>query len=193
MITNSPGRVSRAILEAMRILAVSDSHHDLSCLVPVLRRFAPGVDLIAHLGDGVGDLEEAAFRARLRLPRVEGVRGNGDHDPGLWTRRLIGSADRPILLLHGHLEGVSEDLNSVIFAAEAVQAKLVLFGHTHRPFFEEYRGILALNPGSISRPRDRDRPTFAVIEVPEDPEKWFEVQFYEIGPRTGRIREIELG
>jgi uncharacterized protein len=193
MITNSNDRVSRDILEGMRILAVSDSHHDISSLVPALRKFAGGVDLIAHLGDGVEDVEEAALRARVRLPRVEGVRGNGDPDPSLWTRRLIGNADRPILLLHGHLEGVNEGLSRIIFAAEAAGARLVLFGHTHRAFFEEYRGILALNPGSISRPRDRDRPTFAVIEVPEDPEKWFEVQFYEIGPRTGRIREIELG
>jgi putative phosphoesterase len=176
----------------MRILAVSDSHHDISALVPVLRRFASRVDLIAHLGDGVEDLAWAAREARVALPRVEGVRGNGDHDPDLWARRLIGSSERPILLLHGHHEGVSEGLERVILAAESSGAKLALFGHTHRAFFEEYRGILALNPGSISRPRGRDRPTFAVIEVPEDGDRWFELQFYEVGTGIGRIREIEI-
>jgi len=177
----------------MRILAVSDSHHDISALVPALRKFAPKVDLVAHMGDGVEDLAWAAKAARLRLPRVEGVRGNGDPDPELWTRRLIGSADRPILLVHGHIEGANDDLGRIVLAAESSGAKLVLFGHTHRAFFEEYRGILALNPGSISRPRGRDRPTFAVVDVPEDPGLWFDVKFYEVGTGIGRIREIELG
>jgi putative phosphoesterase len=176
----------------MRILAVSDSHNDISALAPVLRRFSARVDLIAHMGDGVEDLSRAARAARVDLPRVEGVRGNGDQDPDLWPRRLIGSSDRPILLLHGHHEGVNDDLGRIVVAAESAGAKLVLFGHTHRPFFEEYRGILALNPGSISRPRGRDHPTFAIVEVPEDPEHWFEFKFYEVGSGIGRIREIEL-
>jgi putative phosphoesterase len=176
----------------VRILAVSDSHHDISSLTPVLRRFASKVDLIAHLGDGVEDVQWAARNARLILPRVEGVRGNGDPDPDLWPRRLIGNSDRPVLLLHGHLEGVTEDLGRIILAAEAVGAKLVLFGHTHQAFQEEFRGILALNPGSISRPRGRDRPTFAVIEVPEDPDLWYGARFYEVGTGIGRIREIEV-
>ena len=192
IIANSIVRVSRAILEGVRILAVSDSHHDISALTPALRRFASKVDLIVHLGDGVEDVQWAARNARLILPRVEGVRGNGDPAPDLWPRRLIGNADRPILLLHGHLEGVTEGLGRIIFAAEAVGAKLVLFGHTHRAFHEEYRGILALNPGSISRPRGRDRPTFAVIEVPEDLDLWYDARFYEVGTGIGRIREIEV-
>ncbi len=178
----------------MRILVVSDSHHDISCLVPALRKFAGSVDLVAHLGDGADDIGPAARLAKVRLPRVEAVRGNGDDgDPGLWPRRLIGSADRPILMLHGHHEGANDELGRIVGAAEASGAKLVLFGHTHRPFFEEYRGILALNPGSISRPRGRERPTFAVVEVPEDPDKWFETRFYEVGTGIGRIREIDLG
>jgi uncharacterized protein len=176
----------------MRMLVVSDSHHDISCLTPVLRRFAGKVDLIAHLGDGVDDLSPAALRARVRLPRVEAVKGNGDdYDPGLWPRRLIGGSERPILMLHGHNEGANDDLGRILMAAESAGAKLVLFGHTHKAYFEEFRGILALNPGSISRPRGRERPTFAVVDVPEDAGKWFEVQFYEVGTGVGRIREID--
>jgi putative phosphoesterase len=177
----------------MRLLVISDSHHDISCLVPVLRKFVGQVDLIAHLGDGVDDLEPAALRARVHLPRVESVKGNGDDaEPGLWPRRLIGSADKPILMLHGHLENAGEDLGRVIGAAESSGAKLVLFGHTHKVFMEEYRGVLAVNPGSISRPRNRPRPTFALVDAPEDGARWFEVRFYEVGEAPGRIREIDV-
>jgi putative phosphoesterase len=176
----------------MRILAVSDSHNDISCLVPALRKFAGRVELVAHLGDGVEDLQPAARAAGVRLPRFEGVRGNGDPDPELWPRRLIGSAERPVRLLHGHLEGATEGMARIVGAAEASGAKLVLFGHTHKPFMEEYRGILALNPGSISRPRGGTRPTFAVVEVPEDSSLWFNVKFYEVGTGIGRIREVSF-
>ncbi len=176
----------------MRLLAVSDSHHDIAYLGPALKKFASKVDLIVHMGDGVDDIERAAEAWSVSLPRVEGVRGNGDVDPGLWPRRLIGSGDRPILLLHGHNEAVGEGLERVILAAESAGACLVLFGHTHRAFFEEYRGILALNPGSISRPRGRDNPTFALIEVPEDAASCLELQFYEVVVETGRIREIDV-
>jgi uncharacterized protein len=177
----------------MRILVVSDSHHDIAYLGLALKRFSGRVDLIVHLGDGVADIERAARAWGIRLPRVEGVRGNADPDPELWPRRLIGNSERPILLLHGHLEGVSEGLERIIMAAEGSGASLVLFGHTHRAFFEEYRGVLALNPGSISRPRGRDHPTFAVIEVPEDRNRWYDLQFYEVSDGIGRIREIDLG
>jgi uncharacterized protein len=176
----------------MRMLVVSDSHHDLSCLAFVLRRLAPKVDLIAHAGDGAEDVRAAAEAARLRLPRVETVRGNGDYEPGLQYRLLFGSADRPILMLHGHHEGVNEGPYGVVAAASQAGAKLVIFGHTHRPFFEEYHGILALNPGSISRPRGRDHPTFAVVDAPDDPERWFDVEFFEVDRSLKRIRSIEV-
>jgi putative phosphoesterase len=176
----------------MRMLVVSDSHHDIYCLALALKKFALKADLVAHLGDGADDIERAAEAAKLRLPRVEAVRGNGDFEPWIWPRRLIGSADRPVLMLHGHLEGVSEGMSGILAAASAAGAGLVLFGHTHRPFFEEYRGVLAVNPGSISRPRGRDNPTFAVVDVPEDPERWYDVQFYEVDRGLKRIRKIDL-
>jgi predicted phosphodiesterase len=73
-----------------------------------------------------------------------------------------------------------------------VGAKLVLFGHTHRATSQVHRGILALNPGSISRPRGRDRPTFAVMEVPEVPDLRIDPRFFEVGAGVGGIREIEV-
>jgi hypothetical protein len=176
----------------MRVLAVSDSHHDISCLVPALRKFAAKVDMVAHLGDGAEDLEEAARAAKVPLPRWEAVRGNGDYEPWLQSRLLVGSAERPILMLHGHYEGVSESPYGVVAAASQAGASLVLFGHTHRPFFEEYHGILAVNPGSISRPRGRDFPTFALVDVPEEGNKWYDVEFYEVDRSSRRIRRIEV-
>lgn len=176
----------------MLVLVVADSHRGLGALVPALRKFAPKVGLVVHLGDGVEDLAPAAQYARVELPSVAAVRGNGDPDPDLPARRAIELEGRKALLLHGHHEGVYDGPDGILRAAEAAGAGLVLFGHTHRPSFEEYRGILALNPGSISRPRGRDDPTFAVLEVPEDPGRWYEVRFFEVVAGSRRIREIDV-
>jgi len=175
----------------MRILVLADSHHDFACLVPVLRKQAGKADQIFHLGDGVEDLREAAFRGRITLPRVEAVRGNGDAEPGLPYRRLVELEGRKALLVHGHHEDVYSGPGRVVAAAQAAGADLALFAHTHRPFYEEYKGVLVLNPGSISRPRGRPRPSFATIDVPAEASKWYDVRFYEVVPDSGRIIEME--
>jgi putative phosphoesterase len=178
----------------MRLLVLSDSHRDLSTLVPALRAFAPGADALIHLGDGVEDLRRAALFAKLKLPRVEAVRGNGDGDRSLPLRKLLQLGGRKVFLSHGHVEGAGEGCAGIVAAASAGDAGLALFGHTHRPFFEESRGMLILNPGSISRPRGKLGPTFAVIDIPEDPESWFEFSFYEAKPGNfgPTIREIDI-
>jgi uncharacterized protein len=178
-------------MPAMRILVVSDSHRSLGALAAALRKFARDVDLVAHLGDGVEDLAPAASYARVGLPSVAAVRGNEDPDPDLPALRLIEAEGRRALLVHGHLERAGEGLERALGAAEAAGAGLLLFGHTHRPFMEEYRGVLAVNPGSISRPRGRDRPTFALVEVPREAGSWFEVRFFEVESGFRRVREID--
>jgi putative phosphoesterase len=177
----------------MRILIVADSHHDLAGLVLALKKFAANVDIIVHLGDGVEDLAPAARAARVSLPDVKAVRGNGDADSALPPRLVIEiEGGAKALLLHGHYEGVGDGLDHALLAARSSEAGLLFFAHTHKPFFEEYRGVLAVNPGSISRPRGRTLPTFAVVDAPSNPDRWYDVRFYEVGRGFGGVKEIEL-
>jgi putative phosphoesterase len=174
----------------MLVLVLADSHHGLGALVAALKKYAPKVDLVVHLGDGVEDLAPASQLARVELPSVATVRGNGDPDPDLPTRRVIELEGRKALLVHGHLDGVGEGLDRALRSAEAAGAGLLLFAHTHKPFFEEYRGVLALNPGSITRPRGGDRPTFALLEAPKEADRWYDARFFEVEAGFRRIREI---
>ena len=41
----------------------------------------------------------------------------------------------------------------------------MIFGHIHRPVFEEQDGVWIVNPGSPSRPRDGSRAGFAVLTL----------------------------
>ncbi len=43
---------------------------------------------------------------------------------------------------------------------------IVMFGHTHRPLIEKDHGVVALNPGSTSYPRqDGHLPSYIVMEI----------------------------
>ena len=44
--------------------------------------------------------------------------------------------------------------------------QMVFYGHTHRPVVDNNGSILAVNPGSLSYPRQEGRkPSYAVMEI----------------------------
>jgi len=171
------------------VLVLSDSHGDIESLKTAIRGYGEKADLILHAGDGAQDLLRLQFSG-VGLKPWEGVRGNSDADFSLPLRKTIEYRGKRILLCHGHLHSVGSSLDELLRAARAEEADVVVFGHSHRPFWEEVAGILLLNPGSLSRPRGRERGSFAVIAWGET--GWFDVRFYELcGPGRKRIRQIK--
>jgi len=53
-----------------------------------------------------------------------------------------------------------------------------MFGHTHRPYFEERDGITVLNPGSLSFPRQEGRKSSYMILETDGEEKYEFVQHF---------------
>jgi putative phosphoesterase len=48
--------------------------------------------------------------------------------------------------------------------AAAEEARVLVFGHTHKPWVHEYGGVLFVNCGSVGKPKDGDaRSAFAVL------------------------------
>ena len=45
------------------------------------------------------------------------------------------------------------------------EADLVLFGHTHRIFYEQHNGLSMLNPGSIGEPRYPGKPSYGRVII----------------------------
>ena len=44
-----------------------------------------------------------------------------------------------------------------------------MYGHTHKPFFEQKNGITVLNPGSLSFPRQEGRKgSYMLMEISPD-------------------------
>ncbi len=158
------------------LLVVSDSHGDTITLGAVFAwGKARGISAVAFLGDGAEDPRKAFDQAAFH-PVWKRVRGNGDSDHTILAQDILELGGTRIFLCHGHLHGVQDGFFSLSSAARSFKAQIALYGHTHRPFWDEYRGILMLNPGSVSRPRGDFLPSFATIGFPAD--GWYEPRFW---------------
>jgi putative phosphoesterase len=53
--------------------------------------------------------------------------------------------------------------------AEKVDADILIYGHTHRPYRKDINGKVFINAGSVGRPKDGDpRTCVAVVEITEE-------------------------
>ena len=74
-----------------------------------------------------------------------------------------------VLVTHGNYYGVSMDISGVAEEAKSRDCDAVFFGHTHKPVIEEIDGVLAINPGSLSYPRQHGRkPSYVILETDKD-------------------------
>ena len=179
--------------KAPTILVLSDTHGVLPNLTAVLTwaKGCRGIEQLWFLGDGIADLPLAAERAGFR-PEWKFVRGNGDFDHQYPPSQTVEFAGKRFYLTHGHIQGVHDRLDTLLHVAAMEEADAVLFGHTHRPYWEELEGRLVLNPGSLGKPRNFQGPSFATLSVPSD--QWFIVRFWHlIHGSLGnlQIRELE--
>ena len=131
----------------MKLLVLSDSHAGLSFMRACIRKVKP--DAVIHLGDHYDDAQVLA-----------------EENPHLVFHQVPGNCDRyrcpmnapmilcypiggvKIYMTHGHCHHVKQGLWALLADARKAQAKLVLFGHTHRPdCHQEEDGLWVMNPG----------------------------------------------
>ena len=92
---------------------------------------------------------ESGWRSCTRAPPFYRVAGNCDWNSGALEPENVAFLEgKTILYMHGHTQGVKTGVGLAVKAAQAVRADLLLFGHTHRKFCEDYDGLLAVNPGA---------------------------------------------
>lgn len=116
-----------------------------------------------HAGDFYRDALNLA--GEWSLP-VYAVLGNCDGAVEGPEEELFDLAGHRVFMTHGHLNGINR-LGGLLKKAKEYGAKAVIFGHTHVPQIITMDGILFFNPGSISRPRDQDRPSYGILEIGE--------------------------
>lgn len=147
----------------MRVIVFSDSHGHLDNVMQVLKVAGP-VDLIIHAGDFYRDA--LRLSAATKLP-VKAVMGNCDlYDRG--PQELVFElAGHRILLVHGHEFSSRFRYQKLLYQAIEKNTDTVVFGHSHTAGYLKENGVLLFNPGSISRPRDHNQPSYGILEIDE--------------------------
>ena len=109
---------------------------------------------------------------------MEAVAGNNDFFSDLPGEREIKIGKYKVLLTHGHYYYVNSGIRHIKREAIARGIDIAMFGHTHRPMLEQEDGVVVLNPGSISYPRQEGRaPSYIVMELDETGEASFSVEY----------------
>ncbi len=159
----------------MKVLIVSDTHGRDQYLFRTLQRVSP-IDLMIHLGDFGGS--EDFIRSMVNCP-VEMISGNNDLFNGLPKEKVIKIGNYTVYLTHGHRYGVYYSTNQIKEAARTRQADIVMFGHSHVPHIDINDDIWAINPGSMSLPRQRNRiPTFIIMDIDINGKAHFTLNYY---------------
>lgn len=158
----------------MKILIVSDTHRKHENLNVVLERTQP-VDMVIHLGDAEG--EEDYIRELAGCP-LEIVAGNNDFFSCLPREKELEIGKYRVLITHGHYYYVNAGIADIEREASARNFDIVMFGHTHRPIIDYAKDIIALNPGSLSYPRQEGkRPSYIMMELDKKGDAHFEIVY----------------
>ena len=158
----------------MRVLIVSDTHKKHANLITIMEKERP-FDRMIHLGDAEGYED---YIAELAGCPLDIVAGNNDFFSDLPREDEILLEGHKIMVTHGHNYGVSMDLYGVSEEAAARGCEIVCFGHTHKPVLEKKNGVLVINPGSLSFPRQEGRrPSYAVMELYKGEEPEIEIRY----------------
>ncbi|MBE6023937.1 MAG: metallophosphoesterase [Cellulosilyticum sp.] len=149
----------------MKVLVISDTHGNIENAKMVLERLKSlDVHAVLHCGDYVSD----ARILQKFYPDLEihAVYGNCDVGFGGAYSEVVVLEDVPIYMSHGHRYGVKwGDYDEMVIDAIAHDAKIAICGHSHEAYLDEQDGILVMNPGSLTLPRDSRYPSYGLLDI----------------------------
>lgn len=139
-----------------------DTHHNGQAIRRLVA-VAPHVDVWLHTGDHAEDADLLASLTGINVVRVT---GNCDFDkrvaPADWELEYEGFK---LWLTHGHNYIDFNEERELAWWCEQLKADIVVYGHTHVPKNKWVGKKLLINPGSPSRPRTLEGPSFAVLTL----------------------------
>lgn len=164
----------------MKIGVLSDSHGSVKWFEKALNCLRD-CDVVIHLGDvlyhGPRNPLPEDYRPTKLVEIINGfsqsklifVRGNCDADVDLIVLKhdvshrfrnfKVGLLQ--IGMIHGDQFSSKRELMDF---SRKFNLRILLYGHTHRKFFEFNEGVLLFNPGSISLPKD-DSKSIGILNV----------------------------
>ena len=156
--------------KTVRVAIISDTH---AWLHPQIEQLIRECDIAIHAGDICN--ADILTAMQPRSGKIIAVRGNNDH-PAVWphgqadvVEKLPQAArlDVPggiIKIEHGHLHDMHcpehEDLRDA-----HPEARMVVYGHTHRKVIDDFRHPWVVNPGAAGNTRNRGGASCLVLSA----------------------------
>lgn len=158
----------------MRVLIVSDTHRQNNNYLKVLERVRP-IDMVVHCGDAEGS--EYLICEGAGCP-VEIVAGNNDFFSNLPKESEFEIGNYRVWLTHGHNYYVSMGNETIKKEAVSRGVDIVMYGHSHKPVVDIGKEIIAVNPGSLTYPRQEGRrPTYVLMEIDREGKAHFAINY----------------
>lgn len=157
-----------------KILIVSDTHRKNDNYLEVLQMEGK-LDMVIHLGDVEGS--EYTIQEAAGCP-VEMVSGNNDFFSNFSSEKTLQIGKYRVMITHGHRYYIGMGNEMLKSEAIARGVDIVMYGHTHRPVVEISSSLIALNPGSLSYPRQENRkPSYIIMTIDDKGEADFELKY----------------
>ncbi len=147
----------------MKVLVMSDTHGYIFNAKEALDRH-PEIEVVLHLGDYCRDASQLS--QLYPNVRFEYVYGNCDIGIGsISAEKTIELDGITIFMTHGHKYSVKWDYNRILAKAQAENASVVLFGHTHIAVIDYVDNKLIINPGSMSESRSSKSESYVILDI----------------------------
>lgn len=159
----------------MKVLIVSDTHKKNDTYLNLLALHKP--DMVIHCGDSEG--AEYLLTEAADCP-VHIVLGNNDFFSKLPRELELEIDGYKVWVTHGHNYYVSMGNETIKQEAAARGMDIVCYGHTHRPVVDrdKDRDVIAINPGSLSYPRQENRrPSYVIMETDSKGQAHFTISY----------------
>ena len=146
----------------MKVLIVSDTHGRNNGYLDILEQHEK-MDMVIHCGDVEGSEYLISSSAGCKTVIVQ---GNNDYFSDLPKEAVVMLGKYKALVTHGHPYYVNMGYQHLVREAKKRKMDMVIYGHTHCPVICEENGILVLNPGSLTYPRQQGRKsTYIIMEI----------------------------
>lgn len=151
----------------MKVGILSDTHIPAIApsLPPAVFEIFKGVDLILH----AGDIVELSVLDELRsIAPVEAVAGNMDGSEAhlrLPSKKIIPIGGYSVGLIHGKYK---IDVQRKMIMKEFSAVDIIVYGHSHTPFWGKVGDVYFLNPGSPTDKRHAPYNSVALLYVEDE-------------------------
>lgn len=150
----------------MKIGIISDTHikRESSNFINLIDTYLRDVELIIHVGDYINKEVVEALRKHKNFV---GVWGNVDDEE---VKKLL--KEKEILTLKGYRIGIFHGHGTSKTTLDRAYEKfkednvdIIIFGHSHQPLVKTRKGILMINPGSLTSKRQERWFSYIILEL----------------------------